>query len=71
MSSKTVTLTSPVNTVGAQSVTRLTPEVYAALEAKLIAPHCNNETSAIQAGFQLGVQAVLKELRRGYVVQTS
>ena len=69
MSNKPQTsLSIPVNTTGLTNIVRLDPEVYATLEAKLISPHVSNETTPIQAGFQLGVQAVLKELRRGYVV---
>lgn len=54
-----------------KTVVRLTPEVYAALEAKLSKLVVTTNTTPLEAGFQLGVQAVLKELRVGYVVQTS
>lgn len=50
-------------------VVRLTPEVYKALEDKLSRTVVTTNTTPIEAGFQLGVQAVLKELRNGYVVQ--
>jgi len=44
--------------------------VYATLEAKLSKLVVTSSTTDLEAGFQLGVQAVLKELRTGYVVQT-
>lgn len=47
---------------------RMSPEVYAALEAKLPAPVVTQATSDLQAGYQLGIQHVLKLLREGYVV---
>ena len=49
----------------------MNPEVYAALEAKLSRTIVTTSTTALEAAYQLGVQAVLKELRAGYVVQTS
>lgn len=52
-----------------KQVVRLSPEVYRALEDKMYRPIVTTETTAHQAGFQLGVAAVLKELRNGYVVQ--
>jgi hypothetical protein len=33
-------------------------------------PIVTAETTAHQAGYQLGIAAVLKELRNGYVVET-
>ena len=51
-----------------QTLTRLNQEVYAALEKQLPQPHIDPNTSPQQAGFLLGVQAVLKKLREGYVV---
>lgn len=51
-----------------QTVVRLTPEVYADLEKKFAKPLVTDNTSPIQAGYQLGVQAVLQALRVGYVV---
>lgn len=53
------------------SYARLTPEVYQALEAKLSRTIVTSTTTPLEAGYQLGVQAVLKELRAGYVVQAS
>jgi hypothetical protein len=47
---------------------RLTPEVYKALEAKFSRPIVTENTTAHQAGFQLGVYAVLQALRNGFVV---
>lgn len=51
------------------TVVRLTPEVYKSLEAKFSRPTVTDSTSAHQAGFQLGVQAVLQALRQGFVVE--
>lgn len=48
---------------------RLTPEVYKALEDKLSRTIVTTSTTVLEAGYQLGIQAVLKELRAGYVVQ--
>lgn len=52
-------------------VVRLQPDVYKQLEDKMSRLAVTTTTTPIEAGFQLGVQAVLKELRAGYVVQTS
>lgn len=54
-----------------QEVIVLNPVQYAALESKLLPPSVNNVTTPIQAGFMLGVQAVLKLLREGYVSKTN
>ncbi len=51
-----------------QVVTRLEPNVYAALEAKVPPPNVTTTTTELMAGYQLGVQTVLKLLRDGYVV---
>lgn len=58
-----------METLPDKQVVRLTPEVYRELENKMYRPIVTAETTAHQAGFQLGVAAVLKELRNGYVVQ--
>ena len=50
-------------------IVRLTPEVYTVLETKLSKLIVTEATTPIQVGYQLGVQAVLKELRAGYVIQ--
>lgn len=47
---------------------RLTQDVYKALEAGLPVPFVNQHTSDLQAGFALGIQFVLKQLREGFVV---
>lgn len=57
-------------TTQTQVIVRLEPAVYATLEAKLSKLVVTSSTTELEAGFQLGVQAVLKELRTGYVVQT-
>lgn len=51
-----------------QTYTRLTREVYEDLEKKVGRVMVNRETTDLQAGYQLGVQAVLQMLREGYVV---
>lgn len=48
---------------------RLSAEVYLDLEKKFSNPRVTSQTTAHEAGYQLGVQAILQELRRGYVVQ--
>lgn len=58
-----------INTEPVKSVVRLSTEVYRQLENKLYRPIVTADTTAHQAGFQLGVAAVLKELRNGYVVE--
>ena len=49
---------------------RLPQHVYAALEARMAGPVVSQVTTDLQAGYMLGVQAVLKELRNGFVVPT-
>lgn len=51
-------------------VLRLHSTAYKQLEDKMSRLAVTTTTTPIEAGFQLGVQAVLKELRAGYVVQT-
>ena len=45
---------------------KLTPEQYEQLERKLSRLSVGPETTELQAGFQLGVSAVLQHLRNGY-----
>jgi hypothetical protein len=54
--------------VVAKTYARLTKEVYEDLERKLPAPSVQRDTTDLQAGFQLGIQHVLKMLREGYVI---
>jgi len=49
-------------------VVRLSAEQYQALEKHLPPPSVTNATSDLMAGYQLGVQAVLRALREGYVM---
>jgi hypothetical protein len=49
-------------------VVRLSAEVYTELERKFNLVRPDNSTTVIQVGYNLGVQAVLKELRTGFVV---
>lgn len=56
------------NTIKFTNYARLTREVYEDLERKVGRVIVTQETTALQAGYQLGVQAVLKALREGYVV---
>jgi hypothetical protein len=51
------------------TVTRLHQEVYLAIERKFSKPVVTSMTTAHEAGFQLGVQAVLQELRHGYTIE--
>lgn len=48
---------------------RLEHDQYLELSRKFSTPFVNNETSALQAGYQLGVQAVLQALREGFVIE--
>lgn len=57
------------NTEPIKAVVRLSQEVYRQLETKMYRPIVTAETTAHQAGYQLGIAAVLKELRNGYVVE--
>lgn len=50
------------------TLTRLNSEVYAALEKQLPQPYIDSTTSPQQVGYLLGIQAVLKKLREGFVV---
>ena len=47
----------------------LTPSQYRALEERVVNAQCcvSSETTPLQAGYSLGVQAVLKLLRDGFV----
>lgn len=47
---------------------RLTQAVYEDLERKVAPPLVQRDTTELQAGFQLGIQHVLKILREGYVI---
>lgn len=47
---------------------RLPQHVYDELERKVGTVVVNQVTTDLQAGFMLGVQSVLKELRNGFVV---
>lgn len=50
-----------------KEVVRLDPVQYSNLERQLPPPVIGKDTTDLQAGFALGVQAVLKLLREGYV----
>lgn len=52
-------------------IVRLQPELYQKLETKLSRTMVTSSTSAIEVGYQLGVEAVLKELRNGYVMEAT
>lgn len=52
----------------ALTVVRLDSDAIAALERELARPVCTNQTTAVEAGYLLGIQAALKALRNGYVV---
>jgi hypothetical protein len=49
---------------------RLDETIYKELESKCPIPFVQGNTTELQAGFQLGVQHVLKMLREGYTVKT-
>jgi hypothetical protein len=54
--------------VETQTITRLSPEVYNDLERKHATFRPNSTSTELEAGYALGVQAVLKDLRAGFVV---
>ena len=56
------------NQVAPQQLARLDHETYRALAAGFPAVHVSTTTTDLQAGFQLGVQAVLEKLREGFVI---
>ena len=49
-------------------IVRLQPDVYRLLEESLPAPAVTTTTTDLQAGYALGIQAVLKKLREGFTV---
>lgn len=51
------------------TVYRLSASAYQQLERVLPSPYTDNETTAIAAGYKLGIQAALKALREGFVVE--
>lgn len=61
-------MTKPTVPIEVRQLVRLTPEVYASLENLFPKPVVTDNTSAHQAGYQLGIQAVLTALRKGYAV---
>jgi len=50
------------------TVHRLSSEAYKQLEAKVQPPFVGDKTTDLQAGFQLGLQHILKLVREGFVV---
>lgn len=50
---------------------RLSEKVYEQLENQLPVPMVTKDTSEHQIGFLLGIQFVLKTLRKGFVVNDS
>ncbi|CDK30099.1 hypothetical protein AMP1_28 [Burkholderia phage AMP1] len=51
-----------------QVVIRLDPEQYRTLERQVPPPVVTTQTTELLAGYQLGVQSVLKLLREGFTV---
>jgi len=51
-----------------ETVIRLDEDQYLALEKSLVGPTVTSGTTDLFAGYQLGVQEVLRKLRAGYVV---
>lgn len=49
-------------------ITRLNPAIYDQLVSRLPAPLVNERTTELQAGYQLGVQAVLAILRQDLTI---
>lgn len=54
-----------------KQIYRLTPEVYRELEKKVLSDiFVSDKTTDIQAGYMLGIQKVLKEVRDGFAIDT-
>jgi len=51
-----------------QTIVRLDPTQYRQMEKALPPPSVTNATTELMAGYQLGVQAVLKTLREGFTI---
>jgi len=51
-----------------KEVIRLTPDQYLQLERQLVGPAVSTATTELLAGYQLGVQEVLKKLREGFTI---
>lgn len=51
-----------------REIQRLDSDSYAALASKFGPPLVTDKTTDLQAGYQLGVQAVLEALRQGFVI---
>jgi len=51
-----------------QTFIRLDPTQYRELERRLPPPAVTNATTELMAGYQLGVQTVLKTLREGFTI---
>jgi hypothetical protein len=50
---------------------RLTAEAYRALEKSLLSDiYVNDKTTEVQAGYMLGIQKALKEIRDGFTIET-
>ena len=58
----------PSVSIREEVVVRLNSEVYKKLEERFSKLVVTSATTAHEAGYQLGVQAVLQALRSGYVV---
>lgn len=56
-------------TFSVNPLNRLTPEVYADLAKNFRLPIPNAQTTPIEVGYALGVQAVLQKLREGWVIE--
>jgi hypothetical protein len=53
-----------------QIITRLASDVYRQLERKFSKPIVTTATTPIEVAYQLGVQAVLQELRNGFTIDS-
>jgi len=49
-------------------VVRLSADQLAALEKQLVPPAVTNQSTPLMAGYQLGIQEVLKRLRSGFAI---
>jgi len=53
----------------AELIVRLSPEQYRVLERRILSDVIvSDKTTDIQAGYMLGIQKVLRELREGFTI---
>lgn len=61
-------MTTPTTPPQIKEVIRLDSDTYGKLASQFGTPVVTDKTTEIQAGYQLGVQAVLAAIRHGFVI---